>query len=51
MLMVDDMVWDKVIEAKLSIECNSINNNLIQNKLTLHPGKCGSMLFASQFIL
>ncbi len=35
----------KVIKTKLVIELNSINNWLIENKLSLHPGRCEIMLF------
>ncbi len=38
----------KVIENKLSTELQSVNNWLIENKLTCHPGKCETMLFGSK---
>ena len=53
-LYADDsiiLVTDKdpsVIETKLAIELESVNMWLIENKLTLHPGKCESILFGSQ---
>jgi hypothetical protein len=53
-LYADDsiiMVSDKdpkLIEAKLAVELQSINQWLIENKLSLHPGKCEAILFASK---
>ena len=38
----------KVIEKKLSDELKAVNQWLIENKLSLHPGKCESILFASK---
>ena len=38
----------KYIEAKLEKELNSVNSWLIENKLSLHPGKCESILFGSK---
>ena len=37
-----------VIENKLSQELNSVNQWLVENKLSLHPGKCEAILFASK---
>ena len=45
------MVSDKdprIIEQKLAEELGSVNKWLIENKLTLHPGKCEAILFASK---
>jgi hypothetical protein len=46
-IMVSD--YDpKLIELKLAIELESINKWLIENKLSVHPGKCETILFASK---
>lgn len=47
MIMVSDRD-PKIIEQKLALELNSVNNWLIENKLSLHPGKCESILFGSK---
>jgi len=47
MIMVSDRN-PKAIEQKLSVELDSVNKWLIQNKLSLHPGKCESILFGSK---
>ena len=38
----------KAIETKLSKELTSVNQWLIENKLSLHPGKCESILFGTK---
>ena len=38
----------RVIENILSTELQSVNQWLIENKLSLHPGKCEAILFASK---
>ena len=38
----------KKIEKKLATELKSVNQWLIENKLSLHPGKCEAILFATK---
>ena len=37
-----------VIEKKLSVELHSVNAWLVENKLSLHPGKCEAILFGTK---
>ena len=37
-----------VIEKKLSAELHSVNAWLVENKLSLHPGKCEAILFGTK---
>jgi len=38
----------KTIEEKLAVELSAVNHWLIENKLSIHPGKCESILFAAK---
>jgi hypothetical protein len=47
----DSIIADKnqkVVGNKLSLELDSCNRWLIENKLALHPGKCECVLFGSK---
>ncbi len=38
----------KLLELQLAKELKSVNNWLIENKLSLHPGKCEAIIFCSK---